>query len=382
MIKILYIASWGDLIGGGPISLFNLIKNLNRERFTPIVVCPSSGSLTHALGKINVRVEIIKIKSLKGLHLFSFISSTVTLLKLIKREKISLIHSNVGASRESFYSGVAAKIMKIPFIYHARVIESAGFIDRILAKLSTIIIVISEAVEKKYRWLKNGDKLIKIYNGVDLKDFNPETSGEKIRNEFGINPNTIVVGTVGNLIPWKGHVYFLEAAREIIGVRSQISEAREIKFLVVGEDISQNKKYREELIKLTENMGLAEKVIFTGFRRDISQVMAALDILVLPSVEEPFGRVIIEAMACGKPVVATKAGGAPEIVKDGETGFLVPMKNPHAIAEPVINLLNDKNKAKEMGIKGRKKVEDFFDIETNVKQTENLYSRLLGVAEK
>lgn len=366
MIKILYIEGWGDFKGGGPRSFFNLISHLDRKKYDPIVVCPASGALLDAFKKINVKVEIIKAESLKAVHLFSFIRATDKLLKLIKEEKVALIHSNAGASRESFYSLVAAKIMGIPFIYHSRVIESAGIIERILAKMSTRIIVISEAVRKKFRWIKNEEKIVKIYNGVDLKNFNPEISGQGIREEFGIPPEAMVIGTVGNLIPWKGHKYFLQAAKEI-------KDKVKAKFIIVGEDLTDKKKYKKELEVMAEDLGIRDDLIFTDFREDIPQIMAAFDIFVLPSINEPFGRVLIEAMACGKPVVATEGGGVPEIVKDAQTGILVPMENPSAISKAVISLLEDNKRAKELGLSGRKRAEDFFGIETNVKQTENLY---------
>jgi glycosyltransferase involved in cell wall biosynthesis len=374
-IKILYMAAWGDVTGGGPVSLLNLIKHLDRNIYVPLVVCPSQGSLVDSLEAINVKVKIIKTGPLKKLKLVSFVRATVTLLKLIKKEKISIVHSNVGASRESIYSGLAARIMRIPFVYHARVIESAGFIDRIVAGLSTRIIVISDAVKKKYRWIRDNAKIIKIYNGVDLREFHPEVRGDKIRSEFKINSETAVIGIIGNLIPWKGHEYFLAAAREI-------RHKREAKFIIVGEDLSANMQYRKKLEEMARDFEINRDVTFTGFRGDISNVMAALDVFVLSSLGEPFGRVLIEAMASGKPVVATRDGGVPEIVEDMKTGLLVPVKDSNAMAEAIIDLIDHKEKAQEMGLRGRTRVKDFFDISMNVKQTENLYHCLLGGEER
>jgi glycosyltransferase involved in cell wall biosynthesis len=181
--------------------------------------------------------------------------------------------------------------------------------------------------------------------------------------------NSPLVGIVGGLIPWKGHCYFLEAAFLISRKFS------EVKFLVVGEDFVGG-RYRRQLEDLSFKLGLSDKVVFTGFRQDIPEILGSLEILVLTSLKEPFGRVLIEAMACAKPVVATNAGGVPEIVREGETGLLVPMRDPEALARSIKLLLNNKEKAKEMGEKGRRRVEENFTIEAHVKKVESLYQVL------
>jgi len=375
-IGILYIASRDDLTGGGGVGLLNYLQNLDRARFAPMVICPSIGALTNAAKEIGVKTKVIETKSLKGMHLISFVSATIKLLRVIREHKINVVHSNAGASRESFYAVTAAAIGGVPFIYHARVIESAGLIEKILVSLAAKIIIISDAVAEKYCWLKNRKKLVKIHNAVDLKKFNTEIDGEKIRNEFGITPATFLIGVVGNLIPWKGHEYFLKAAREIK------SEEREIKFIIAGRDLTKNKSHEKRLKRLVEKLKIGDNVIFTDFRRDIPQLMAAIDVLVLPSLGEPFGRVIIEAMALAKPVVATSSGGVPEIVENGRTGFLVPTKNPRAISEAVMKLLNDKKLSEEMGARGRKRAEDLFDIKKNITHAEDLYDKLLKAGAK
>ena len=136
--------------------------------------------------------------------------------------------------------------------------------------------------------------------------------------------------------------------------------------MLVGEGEAEHEKYKQELRQIVEKLGLAQDVIFTGFRRDIPELLAAFDVLVLPSLEEAFGRVVIEAMACAKPVVATRGGGLPEIIRDKETGLLVPVKDPQAIAGAVLQLLADKALARQMGLSGRKRAEEMFDILTHV----------------
>jgi len=370
--SILHIANSGDITGGGQISLLNFLKNMDRNKFMPLVVCPSQGTMVNMLRNIGVEVDIIKIKSLKKLHFISFISSMIKLFKLIKREKIDLIHSNAGATRITTYSSLVARMMRLPFIWHVRVIDSAGLIDRLLVPLTTKVIVISNAVRTRFHWLKRKlDKVITVYNGVDLEEFNLGAKENKIWKEFALDSGIPLVGIVGRLDTWKGHEYFLEAAAQVM------KEIPETKFLIVGEDIDQNKKQEIKLRNLAEKLRLTDNIIFTGPRNDIPEIMLSLDIFVLSSLKEHFGRVIIEAMACGKPVIATNAGGVPEIVKDGYTGILVPPRDSDALARAIIDLSKDKKKVELMGGRGRKRAEELFSIEANVKKIEQVYKGLL-----
>ncbi len=223
--------------------------------------------------------------------------------------------------------------------WHVRVIDSAGIIDRLFVPLTTKVIVVSDAVGTRFNWSKRKlDKVITVYNGVDLEEFNVGAKGNKIREEFALDPGIPLVGIVGRLDAWKGHEYFLEAAAQVM------EEIPEAKFLIVGEDIDQNKKQETKLRNLAEKLRLTNNIIFTGQRNDIPEIMSSLDILVLSSLKEHFGRVIIEAMGCGKPVIATNAGGVPEIVKDGYTGILVPPRDSDALARAIIDLSKDKKK--------------------------------------
>ena len=178
---------------------------------------------------------------------------------------------------------------------------------------------------------------------------------------------------VSRLANWKGHKYFLEAAALVKRI------APDAKFLITGGPMYYNKNYKRELIKYAEGLGLNHNVIFSGIRKDIPEIMSTLDIFVLPSINEPFGRAILEAMACGKPVIATNGGGIPEIVKNDETGVLVPLKDADKLAQAIIVLLEDKERAKKMGLAGRKRVERYFSLEKMVEKIETLYDQLTNI---
>ncbi len=361
---ILYLANSGDIIGGGQISLLGLLKRLNRGKYHPVVVCPAVGSLYDELKRIGVETHIVRMNTLRNLNFLLWVKTINRLVQLIKSKKIQIIHSN--GSRATIFGGIAARLTKTPLIWHVRIVNSDKLLDRLLARLASKIIVISKAVSRRFNWLKNKeDKIVLVYNGIDLERFKPNVGIRKVRGE-SLSSKTPMVVTVGRLDWYKGHKYLLEAAEKIVQI---LPDAR---FLIVGDG-----GYRKRLENQVKQLNLDENVIFTGNRKDIPEILAGIDLFVLSSVSEGFGRAVAEAMACAKTVVATKAGGLSEVVEDGITGRLVSPKNSTALAEAIIELLKDKKKAENMGIAGRKRVEKLFSIERNVKSIEELYEKIL-----
>lgn len=367
LYRILYIEGSGNLAGGGQVSLLELLRKLDRKKFEPILVCPFKGSLTSRVENMGIKTVIFSGDSPKK-NLFSFISSVKQVRNLIRESRIDLIHANT--SRSALYGGLAGKPLGIPVIWHVRVIESEGAYDRFLVSLCTKLIVVSRAVRKRFNWLlkKYPEKVVVIYNGVDMQAFNPGISCDDIRAEFNLPADVPVAGIVGNLLPWKGQECFVRAAKEVIRV---IPGAR---FLVVGDG-----ECRDNLERLTGETGLKGKVIFTGRRSDIPRLMAAMDIVAHSSITpEPFARVIIEGMAMEKPVVAMNEGGVPEVIEDGVSGVLIPPKNPSLMARVIIDLFNNGEKAREIGLTARRRIEEKFSIEKNVQATEGVYLQVLN----
>jgi len=222
------------------------------------------------------------------------------------------------------------------------------------------------------------NKFVPIYNGIDLDRYkNVQIDRVKKKEELGIYGDSFVVADISRLDPVKGNRYFIEAINRV--TRYTLHVTREVRFLVVGDGSE-----REMLEKMAEKYGIMDKVIFTGMRNDIPEILAVSDLVVLPSLMEGLGIVLLEAMAAGRPVVATWVGGVPEIVKDGETGFLVPPKNSKAIADAIIALLADEDLRKRMGKAGRSWVNEMenglprFSIEAMVRKIERLYKEVLG----
>ncbi len=366
MYRILYIEGSGDIAGGGQISLIKLLENIDRTLIEPILICPFSGNLVSHVKEMGIPVKILSMDSPKK-NPIKFFGSVHKLRQLMRSMKVDLIHANT--SHSALCSGLAAKPLELPVIWHVRVIESDGLYDRFLTGLCHKLIVVSKAVRERFNWLlhKNPEKVTMIYNGVDIREFCPIISGDDVRSEFDLKTDVPVAGIVGNLLVWKGQEYFIRAASE---VRKVIPSAM---FLVVGDG-----ECRYDLERTSEKLGIRDKIIFTGRRFDIPKLMAAMNVVVHSSITpEPFARVIIEAMAMGKPVVAMNEGGVPEIIEDGVNGIMVPPKDASLMARKIIELLSDRNKARKIGHVAQRHIEEHFSIEANVKKIQKEYSQIL-----
>jgi glycosyltransferase involved in cell wall biosynthesis len=183
----------------------------------------------------------------------------------------------------------------------------------------------------------------------------------------------VKVGLIGRISPWKGQHIFIQAAGLIR------NEFPDVRFQIIGAPLFSEFEYESELKRLTADLQLERQVEFTGFVRDVQGAIEELQIVVHAStVGEPFGQVVIEGMAAGRPVIATNGGGVPEIVVDQVTGLLVPMNDARALADAMASLLRNPGKGRAMGARGRRRVEDLFTIERSAKAVEQVYLDLLS----
>jgi glycosyltransferase involved in cell wall biosynthesis len=360
-------------IGGAERSLFYLIKNLDSKRFIPFVAIPSVGPFVEDLKGLGVEIHFIEFPRPLNLNIFKKIKTIYELVRVIKSRDIDLIHSN--GFRTNLYGGIAGRITGKKVVWHARNLITSERIDpdRLFIFLPHSLICLTEAVRKRfYRGGIPIKKSIVIQNGVDIEEFNPGISGDPVREEFGIPKDAPLIGITSRIVPEKGHDTFLKATRV---VTEEFPDAR---FLVAGSHLSaEYDEWNRYIRRLSKEPGLSEKVIFTGFRRDLPQILSAIDIYVLASYAEPSGRTHLEAMAMAKPIVATRSGGTPEIAVEGETAILVEPGNEKAMAEAIVYLLKDPQRRIVMGKKARERVERFFSIKRNVVETEKIYLDLL-----
>ena len=372
--NILYLSETARFSGAEE-SLLNLVRFRRREEFAAYFVLPEDGPFVDKLRKENVQVFISSMPKIR--HVRGAIHAARAILSIVEANNIDLLHTN--SIRTHIYGVYAAKKMGIPIFWHERNLITNEIFDpdRIFSFLPDKIICNSSAIADRFK--KNGRipaKVEVIYNGVDTANFHPSSNGSKIRGEFGIGPDEIVIGIASRFNVSKGHEVFLSAAKILLhdtpGIRNKL------RFLIAGGSVfDEDAPTSKYLIELANSLAISDSIIFAGFREDMPEIYAAIDIFVLASNAEPCGRVLIEAMASGKVMVATNSGGTPEIVKDGETGFLVEPGDPEALADKIALLAVDKDLAGRMGRAGRRRVEENFSIKKNVSEIQKIYIEVL-----
>jgi glycosyltransferase involved in cell wall biosynthesis len=372
--------------GGAQKSLIELIARLDRSRFDPVLVHSEGADWVSdpALGDIR-RVAAFEPSAMLEArrdegparwmpHLLRFGASAKPFAaahKALRDIDPAVIHTN--SVKSHFLGGVAARRLRKPLIWHIRDIlegRALQFLRRSAQMLRPNVIAISEAVAGQFDGLDI--PVTVIHNGVPLDRFAAGKPSEGLRRDLGIERHAPVVIIVGRLTPWKGH-------RDLLAAFAQVRETRpEAVLLVVGAVAFWDEAYETELRLLAEREGIGESVYWLGNRDDVPELLRLADIFCLPSVNEPFGRAIVEAMAVAKPVVACRAGGVPEVVAEGETGLLVKPEAPEELTEALEALLADPKYAKAMGDAGRERAARLFDANRVADEVQTLYAKLCG----
>ncbi len=393
-MKVLYLSPGAEL-GGAEQSLLGLVSSLDRARFHPVVVLPRSGPLAEELDRVGSEVRVVPIpravlsygrwsspfSSAAALPaaLAGALPVVARLARLISAEGVALVHSN---GLKAHLLGCPLRwITRTPLVWHLRDILPPGPLRQLMRFLGrrapAAIIANSRAVA---RCLGEGSgtppRLRVIPNGIDLKRYAPVPGLTPLRTEYGLRSDQIAVGIVGVLAPWKGFDVFLESVAAVAPAR------RDVVFFVVGDEIYDTRGhsgYRRRLEARARALGLGGRMIFTGFRRDIPEVMNSLDVLVHASVgPEPFGRVLMEAMACGRAVIATSGGGVPEVLgPDGATGVIIPPSDAQAMEAAMLALVGDPARRVRMGCAGRQRAEAIFAVEDHARAVEAVYAEVM-----
>jgi len=367
--NILYLNRASE-IGGAEQSLLLLLSDLNQDRFSPTVILPKNGPLANSLRALDIETIFIPLNRLRWRNPFPYFKTLGKLTALLKDRKFDLVHSNIEFCSQ--YVSVAAKLSGTPCICHVRnILNKISFWEYTLW-LPDVLIANSQATLESIKGQAcKTQKVELIYNGVDLKKF-IRKDDKTFRDNLGINEDTFLLGVVGRINPRKGHHTFISSLKIVLESKSNFCA------LIVGNEILDGaEEYLLKLKHLVSELRLSDKVIFTGFVKDMSALFDSLDLLVLPSLAEAFGRVLIEAMAMEKPVVATRSGGAIEVVDDGVTGILVKVESPDSLAEAILRIMTNKTMAEKMGRMGRKRVELLFNNKQNITKTENVYLNIL-----
>jgi glycosyltransferase involved in cell wall biosynthesis len=292
------------------------------------------------------------------------VPALLALRRLMKARGVRLVHTH--SSVDSWLATVAAKSLGLPVVRGRHVTIPVLRRRALVYRLADRVITSGETVKAMIaRAGVPARRIDAIAAGYDPARFHAGVSGTAVRKELGLDGP--VVGLVANLRGSKGHRYFLDAARDVL------AELPQTRFLIVGDGVA-----FEEVRRRVSELGLQAQVIMTGFRRDVPEVMAALDVLVLPSIRsEAVSQVILQALALGTPVVGTTVGGTPDVVRDGVSGLLVPPADAPALAAAIVKLLRDPARARAMGRAGQALVQAQYTIDAMMGRTTSVYSELL-----
>jgi glycosyltransferase involved in cell wall biosynthesis len=284
----------------------------------------------------------------------------LALRAIMRTRRVDVVHTH--SSVDSWVGGIAARSLRLAVVRSRHVTIPIPRRRALVYRLADRIVTSGEAVARLVAAAGvPRDRIVAIGPGVDTTRFHPGVSGAAVRAELGLDGPA--VGLVANSRGSKGHRFFLEAAREVLRTRP------DARFLIVGDGIG-----FDDVRRRVGELALNERVIMTGFRRDIPEVMAALDVLALPSIKsEAMSQVIPQALAVGTPVVGTTVGGTPELVRDGETGRLVPPGDAAALARGVLDLLGDPARARAMARRGQAEVLAHHSMDAAMSSTVRVY---------
>ena len=292
--------------------------------------------------------------------------------KYVKANNIDLIHCH--GYKSNFYglfasgSGVRTISTNHNWLTSHWKLKIYCFLDSLWMRYFNEIVAVSDEVKKDMMRYKVPRRKIHIIdNGIDPDRFDLTDSGEAVRREFDLDRSVNVIGIIGNLGYEKGHQYLLMAAKEIVEIE------KAVKILIIG-----GGSLRTHLENETARLGLSNNVIFAGYRKDIPDIISALDIFVIPSVKEGLPMVLLEAMAAKKPVVASKVGAIPKVILDDSLGILVEPGNVSQLTQAILSLINDVDKAKQTGLNGYNRVKEFFSSDVMAGNYYSLYKEILN----
>jgi len=383
MTRILFV-NYSNELGGAERSLLTLLKHLSRERLTPLLLTLNDGPLSRHARALGITVMTVHssidlspfrrdklfratLKSLRSLP--ALILLYLKIRRAIQKAAPTLVHSNNPKSH--VLCAFACQSLRIPLVLHMRdIFEPATSGYRIMnfigERFSLPVIAISKAVKAALPPPLT-TRATTIYNGFETPTIRMER--KRVRDLLGISETEKVVLSAGRLVPWKGH-------EELIDALTPVLERRICKLIIAGEPFYGAPEYSDHLRKFAIERGLSSQVLFTGHHEDMDSLYAACDLFVLGSRNEPFGRVLVEAMLCGLPVAAYDEAGPREIVDHGETGLLVQPGDEEALASAIEILLSDSSLRVSMGQKAQCAMKERFGINRLTTQVEQLYSAL------
>ena len=353
--------------GGGERYLELLCDRLDRARYRALLICPEAGPFVGRMKERGVETHLV--------HLAPLFNPVALwrLTRLLVRERVTILQTH--GARANFYGRIAGRLAGVPVIistvhnslkdYEVRPFKRwlYMYLLRLTLPLVHRIICVSDANRRDLieECPAVAAKTQTVYNGVDPSAFPSQPDRQTVKKELGITQGPVLV-TIGRLTDQKGHRYLLQALPRLLETWPQLC------CVFVGEG-----ELRDALHDMAIDLGVEHACRFVGVREDIADILAAADLFVLPSLSEGFPFVLLEALAMGRPVVASRVNGVPELIEDHKTGLLVPARDPQALAAAIREVLSDPTAASKMGADGRAVVREWFTVDRMVANTTAIF---------
>jgi glycosyltransferase involved in cell wall biosynthesis len=372
-VRVLLVSLQG-VLGGAETSLCQLVQHLH-SRCSIHVACPPDGTLAESLGKLDVPVHPLppppprSYTSPRSAGYWVRVSASA--IRIARAVRPHIIHGNTFHTAPAV--AVAARLTGAKLLLHARDYPSGRMVTRVCGYTCRRIIAVSDSV--KQALVERGlpaEKIQVVYNGVEAAGATADSphAGSCHRSDRQSQP--FAFAHVGQFVEWKRQIDFLQAAAAAAG---DLPNAR---FLLVGDDIfGRNSEYRHRLLHYVETSPIAERITLLGWQNDMARVWPQIDCLVHTADREPFGRVVIEAMLHGIPVIATDRGGPGEILEHGRTGLLVPPQDMHRLATAMVRIASDPGYAAALAAGGRQSVLSRFRASGTAERVHHIYEILM-----
>lgn len=352
-------------IGGGNRSLMVLAQGLREHGVEVSIACLEPGDMVQLTHDSGFECHVIPFQQPSHGAPLQTWRGMSQWCALMRKLQIDIVHGNDLSSSRS--ASLAARWLGLPLVCHVRYPPDEAYVIWLAKRLPkpAVCIFNSHALKAEVgpffdRYCPKSRQAV-VHNAVELGDFKPRPQHR--------NGAPARIGIIANLLPVKGHIDFLDMAKVLTDRKV------EARYLIIGEDVLGN-GHGHVLREHVQKLGIESQVEFTGHVRDVPAMLQTLDIVVCSSHVEPFGRCVLEAMACQVPVVGTRVGGIPEVIDEGKTGLLVPMKDPRALADAVQKLAGDPNLRQAMGEAGRKRSAELFGVKKHVQDIRAIYDSL------
>lgn len=353
--------------GGGERYLELLFERLDRTQYRPLLICPEPGSFVGRMEARGVETHLVHLAPLFNPF------ALWRLTRLLVQQRVTILQTH--GARSNFYGRIAGRLAGVPVIISTvhnslKDYEVSAFTRKVYAaalrltlSLDQRIICVSDATRRDVidECSAAEAKVQVVHNGIDPSAFPAQPDRQKVRQELGLGQRPVLV-TIARLTDAKGHRYLLAA------LPSLLDRWPELCCLFVGEG-----ELEDALQRMARELGVERACRFVGVRTDIADILAAADLFVLPSLSEGFPFVLLEALAMGCPVVASRVNGIPELIEEGKTGLLVPARDPHSLASAILKLLSDPAAASRMGAAGRMVVRERFTADRMVANTTAIF---------